>query len=97
MFVSHFITEFHFFHQVLRFMIPDALPRRRFGRLEIVNAKLDIGRQQCPCAAISLLTFTSCPFTTRESGSAFMSQYRVAMFYSEFLERHRIAISLRRL
>jgi hypothetical protein len=58
-------------------MIADTFPRRRFHGLKVVPTELFAIKKGSESIynTFSRPALTSLPFTTRESGSAFMSQY----------------------
>ena len=74
---TRLVADRHLLHQVPRLEVAHALPRRRTARLEVVDAELPrAGNEKGRVwdGHVRGHTLTSLPLTTRESGSAFMSQ-----------------------
>lgn len=95
---TYLISNGHLFHQVACFKVSDSFPGRRSYSLKIIHAELS----EIVCAWQRTIlssrakvleqerTLTSLPFTTRESGSAFISQCflpALAMIYFMLAER----------
>ena len=74
---SYLVPAFHVFHEVFGLVIANTFPRRRFHTLKVIYAKLNIKmiRKDTGHDSYERPALTSLPFTMRESGSAFMSQY----------------------
>ena len=71
------VPTFHVFHVIFRLMIANAFPGCRFDRLKVVHTELKLKvSDRTLFSRLGLRrALTSFPFTIRESGSAFISQY----------------------
>lgn len=86
---AHPVSDLHLLlHDLLRFMIPHAIPFARADCLQIIDRELatDCTKRRWPsetvpkpCIGATSLTLTSTPFSSRDSGSAFMSQHEDGM------------------
>ena len=72
---ANLIADFHGLHQLFRLMIPNTLPWRCFDLLKVIDAELRPSARPLGRGLVFALTLTSLPFSRREFGSAFISQY----------------------